>query len=572
MKNDRLTNDQNSSIPMDLNNVANSQSSPNFVESTVIHHSPKSKSQLNSSRKEKKAWYHKGVTSSDYEEDSENSEDHNSSHNKITWRPESLDFESMEKTPSPKKTLDLNHQNFLSYASTPLNHAISFLSPMNKLNNLHLESEIIDDKQDDYLRDNEESDDGKNVIFEEYNKNDSGDENDEEEEEDDDDDDEYSLGNKTIANNSDDDNSDNAFQISPPKYISKKRRMNQDTDIRMSTPNTISHESKMSICNTNISSTNDSSLKLSFSTNDSTPCPPQPKRKKLKFKQTSTTNILDLNYARKTSLQDMPPIPIHHDQPEEEDDENEEKQYSSSFNKINNELSSTPISQSTPSSSRASTPPLPSTHPANETSSLNSINGYKFVKPKQRLPSNYRYETPINGNKFESFNSGNNNNNNAKYNQLRDSYNKQDYHIIGEIPITSAGLMNEEDEDIHIGDKRINDPYITPELDINDNENEVIKFEYYNKLKLPLISPYFFYEIVETNKLLEIINQTNLEKFYKIILNNSNQSMLELLKQERIKWHPDKWIGRLKNEKYVTIEVIDQLSQIINSMIDSLEE
>ena len=64
-----------------------------------------------------------------------------------------------------------------------------------------------------------------------------------------------------------------------------------------------------------------------------------------------------------------------------------------------------------------------------------------------KLPQ-FKYETPINNN---------------RYHQLCQGYNSNNYQIMNELPVTAAGLMphgDEDDDDIHIGDRRIGDPYL----------------------------------------------------------------------------------------------------------------
>ena len=52
---------------------------------------------------------------------------------------------------------------------------------------------------------------------------------------------------------------------------------------------------------------------------------------------------------------------------------------------------------------------------------------------------------------------------------------------------------------------------------------------------------------LSVDQILALINYENLLKFYETIL-NGDETLYELLKQERIRWHPDKWIGKL-NQK-----------------------
>lgn len=476
----------------------------------------------------KQIWYKRKILSSDIDETDDTEYGQSADDNGDA-------SDSIEKTPSPRKPI----QNFFDFVSTPINpdSTVSFLSPMRMLNDLHLKSQVFDDDETGNDVIIEASHGIAETIHEQVG-------------EEDDVNDENSIGNKTMINNSDE--SEDDFPISPPKFINRKKRMHLDAiGSRIVTP-IMQQDSHMSICNTTNTSHN-SSLKFSFSTNDSTPCPPQPKRKKLKFKHASTENILDLNYARKTSVQELPQRPERPLQAfdDDDDDADDGKNNSNSFDK-HNDLESTPISQSTPTSLRASTPPLPPPPPTAPTQEYGpTINGFKFVRPRPNS-SQFKYETPINGN---------------RYAQMRNSYNRQNYSVVGELPVTSAGMMDEEG--VHVGDKRINDPYLTPQTaPPTTTLNERLRFEYHNKMKLPLLPPHFDQDDLSTEQILHLITQDSLKKFYNLI---AEGSMLDLLRQERIKWHPDKWVGKLKQypDGNITISVIDRLSQTINALIDN---
>ncbi|RCK60951.1 hypothetical protein Cantr_07997 [Candida viswanathii] len=484
-------------------------------------------------------WYHKKYNCSDDEEDHDG------------YR---IQNESTDRTPSPKKSQLHDHQ--FDFASTPLNpnSTVSFISPMNKLNALHLESEIAN------------SSDLEAAV---HNNDSIGDVDD-----DDDDYDEFSLGNKTITNHSEDEEDEeegDIIRLFTPQYISSRKRTHLESpDMMMLTPNQNSNNSasgtinKLSMYNT----TSSSGFKFSFSnTSDSTPCPRQPKRKKLKFKHEQQQsqphkNILDLNYAKKTVLSEPLSIPLYTEEPSDEIDDN------SSKSGISSKLESTPISQSTPASLRASTPPPPpppSQQPQQQLSTARNypeheeygepVNGYKFVKPK--ILPHFKYETPTHSN---------------RYHQLRDTYNSNNYQIVGELPLTSAGMMDEDgDEDIHIGDKRINDPYLTvPSLKLSFNQ---VRELYFSELRLPLLPPYFYQlEELSIDEILLLISHENLLKFYESILLR-HESLPELLKQERIKWHPDKWVNKLKQDAHehpFRREVVEAISQTINGIIESL--
>ncbi|KAI5969706.1 hypothetical protein CANMA_001369 [Candida margitis] len=547
----KLTHQSQDSNRRSLSPSSSSPTHKRHNESVALHRSHKV------TPEKRRVWYKRKILTSDIDEADD------TEYTEIAEDNDDVDVDdsdSTEKTPSPRKTMQLQHRDFFDFVSTPINanSTVSFSSPMRMLNDLHLKSQI------DYDDDDDAEEEKPGHIFIEAT-NDIAETVHEDVDIDDYVHDGNSIGNKTIFNNSDE--SDDDFPISPPKFINKKKRMHSDAiGSRMVTP-IMQQDSHMSICNT-ANTSNSSTFKLSFSTNDSTPCPPQPKRKKLKFKHASTATILDLHYARKTSLQELPqrselPLQSFADDDDDDDDvDNDEKNEPHSFGK-NNDLESTPISQSTPTSSRASTPPLlqpqpqPQPQPSNTECTQEygpNINGYKFVYPKSKS-AQFRYETPVNQN---------------RYTQMRDSYNRQNYSVVGELPVTSAGMMDEEG--VHVGDKRINDPYLTPQIEHSGLEswNDRLRVEYHNKLKLPLLPPHFDQDDLSTDQILHLITQDSLKQFYNMIIEGP---MLDLLRQERIKWHPDKWVGRLKQypDTNITISVIDRLSQTINALIDNYE-
>ncbi|CAI5756162.1 unnamed protein product [Candida verbasci] len=382
---------------------------------------------------------------------------------------------------------------------------MSFLSPTNKLNDLHLQSDIFEIKSD-ITSENEYEEADKTI-------NEEDDEEEEEEEE---------------------EEKQEESQIDPPQHISRKRNYIDST----ATPMVITPLGS----NNNSNSFSNYSKLSSISNSDSTPCPPQPKRKKLKFKQESSRNILHLNYAKKKIVENNKPL-IYQDQPDS-DEELEDLN-----NTMSRKLESTPISQSTPASSRASTPPITNNNFNNISEEYGqSINGYKFVKHNTTSKSktnlyNYNYETPIDNFKNQCH---------THYTQLRDAYIRNDYEIIGELPVTSAGLMNENESGIHVGDKRI------------INETNQLRVDYLEDSRLPFIPPYFYQNNLPKNLQLKLVSKYNLRTFYNLILED-NESLIEFLKIERIKWHPDKWI------KFEHIEIIQLLSQTINELINDIK-
>lgn len=409
---------------------------------------------------------------------------------------------------------------FLTGASTPLhiNHGKSmmFMSPMKKLDNLHISQ--LDPPQEDDSEDFE--------------------------------------GNKTIA--SDYTDSDDNELTPAPAYIRKRKHTDLDMVITPSAANhTIPHASsgKMS----GIIETSD--LKHSFSTSDSTPCPSQP-RKKLKFKTSqeltpsqpskTKTPLLNVSGSRKLSATALPLLSkLNNAQEEDADEESEESQGSSNVFTNAPNPHSTPISQSTPANSRAPSPGF--TEEA-------GVHGYNFVKPTK-----FKYQTPQSRptSAYPGFQ-------NSQH--LINAYNTNDfthasggkYKIVGEFPVTSAGLMNEQDEKLHVGDKRINDPYLAPPP-LARNEHKIREAYLQSSDKLPLLL-HFERDLSHTEMLLLINDNKSVSAFYEHV-NIEGEELFSFLKKERLRWHPDKWVTR---QSVFNKPIIDSLSQVINSLLEDL--
>jgi hypothetical protein len=247
-----------------------------------------------------------------------------------------------------------------------------------------------------------------------------------------------------------------------------------------------------------------------------------------------------------------------------DDEEEEDTKTSSLPTTLLSNSQSTPISQSTPANSRAPSPPVE--------------NGQKYL-PK------YNYTTPLNRTSSQfNYNNPRNSTTTVKSSMiLKQSYNKADfnfekYSIVGEFPVSSAGLMDEGDDDVHIGDKRMNDPYlITPQSDCGTENDSIfhtqdcqLRHEYLTSTKLPILPPKFHLQtslpIAEIN---DLLTKNNVVKFYSLI---SQDNMKDMLKQERLKWHPDKWISKFKeaNELWFDMSTIHNISQILNVLIEEL--
>lgn len=307
----------------------------------------------------------------------------------------------------------------------------------------------------------------------------------------------------------------------------------------------------------------DSLLKISFSTSYSTPCPTQP-RKKLKVKEDTTPShplrlkkpLLNLSCSTKVSAGSEPLI----DKLNNAGDENNSFGDSLDEEPAQRPAQSTPISQSTPANSRA---PSPFTEDTSE-----SISGFSFVKPAPAVT--YQYETPQARSTatFPSF---------KPSQQLKNAYNNNDfaeavggkYEVVGDIPMSVAGLMDEGDEDVHVGDKRINDPYLqapTELLQADDGDRERIRQQFLTSdNKLPLLL-HFECELSK-QEMLEFIQDSNsVSAFYDYI--STSDTLVPLLKKERLRWHPDKWVSRYKDSIFDEA-IVRSLSQVINALIEN---
>lgn len=451
-----------------------------------------------------------------------------------------------------------NEFDFMAGASTPLkvNHAksIMFLSPMRKLDNLHLDTGFASSS---FLEEEEDEPNGNLVPSGEPH----ADEND--------DSDGYGPGDNTIINESSDDDDDDDLEIlnTAPVYV--RKRKHSETPLAMEiTPNanyTIPHGSSGKNLSAYLSNlTSDSIGKISFSASDSTPCPTQP-RKRPKFKPDADTPsqpsklhkpVLDLSNSRKvvsSTAALMSKLSEAHDDMSEDDET--PLTYQSEHTTTNQQ--STPISQSTPANSRAPSPGL------SFEESEQDVGGFKFVRPTHGL----KYQTPL------SRPTSAYPHQNAE--SLRASYHAGSlplggsYKIVGEFPVSAAGLMDEEDESLHFADRRINDPYAAPSPvnPAKGKESAKLRELYLGATdKLPLLS-HFQRALTEAEMLFYIDDGKSVLAFYQEIIDHGSE--YAFLKKERLKWHPDKWVGRLETSPF-TKDVIDRLSQVINGIMDDL--
>lgn len=422
-----------------------------------------------------------------------------------------------------------------------------------------------------------------------------------------------------VRDGENDEDEDSTFPSRKPVYMNtRKRAMDTSLDMVITPGASSRHRSidNMSIC---INDSTSSAFKLSFSNSDSTPCPRQ-SRKRLKFKNSTPSgtplnggkrkNILNFSNSTKASASILTQLhsikggdQVNINTSLENENEDEDDQLTPSYEKasfsslppsstsspvtsVNNSIpkvvlnqQNTPISQSTPANSRAPTPPM-----TNEEYG-DTVNGYKFVRSSvpttetktQPTHPYYSYTTPENSTTI---------NRNATLSQeLRNSYIRNEpvnvrnlplgqYQIVGEFPVSAAGLMDEEDGDLHIGDKRINDPYLHGLQNSTkpDQRREEIKIEYFeswgtSQVKLPLLIEFQMEHRQTKEELLKSLNdEESVESFYRYIL--EEDEIFNAVKKERLKWHPDKWAGNNTMDK----DIIDTLSQALNSLVDKLKD
>lgn len=449
-----------------------------------------------------------------------------------------------------------NSQDFdlLAAESTPLhvNHgpSVLFTSPIKRLDKLHLDSksslpsahrQVLEPRVDS---DSDLSHCGNLTIVEEDSDSDNEASRSLEKRSDSDE----SSRLQDQLPDSDSSHSETSAHISadPPKFMRKRKHTESPAPMEI-TPahsnHTIPHGSDMSGIIGN--DTAESILKVSFSASDSTPCPSQP-RKRLKFKIQDDTpsqprTRLNLDCSKKLSASSLPLLSkLNNAQDSKDSDTSSADSLRLSHTK--NNPNSTPISQLTPANSRPNSPALESD---------DEINGYRFVKP------NFKYQTPQ-GRSTSAF----------PRNGLLSAYHSQNfagvanYEIVGDFPASAAGLMDEDG--VHIGDKRINDPYMGPAEKESDS---VLLDEYLRSDKLPLLA-HFKLELTHSEMSHLISDGKSVSAFYRAILPHASQeTMRGFLKKERLRWHPDKWSAKLDGSPF-NQAVIGSLAQVLNALAE----
>ncbi|CAN3376668.1 hypothetical protein DIURU_004456 [Diutina rugosa] len=416
------------------------------------------------------------------------------------WPPKDPDADGDDTTgtSTPKRP---NSSAFEVVASTPLFHSqsVSFSSPMAKLNNLHLESEVIEEGHD------------------------SGDS--------------FVAANQTINDDDDSDDSSDSSRseilIDTPPVFTRKRMMD-DSDASMlhHTPATSASGGEGSCY----------SLKLSFS--DSTPCPQPLKakgygRKRLKFKPDETQSESEFTMDHHTptvskahrhrllNLSHSVKTPAGTKITEMVDDIS----MSTPREELRSKPLQTPLSQSTPANSRPNSRPG-SHHGTPEKAAPPLSSSSRFTTPAmpstRDVPLSYR---------------------------LKQSYHRQDYQIVGEFPVTSAGLMDESEEGVHIGDKRI----------VAEDFTAALRESFLSSTNLPILPPlYYTQDTLKDGELAEVLTFESIKEFYETI---AGDEMASLLRSERVRWHPDKWVGA-----NVDLDVVHHVSSVVNSLYQQLHE
>ena len=62
-----------------------------------------------------------------------------------------------------------------------------------------------------------------------------------------------------------------------------------------------------------------------------------------------------------------------------------------------------------------------------------------------------------------------------------------------------------------------------------------------------------------------LITNDKVLEFYQYIV-MPQEAITDLLKQERIKWHPDKWVNKTNIDR----EIVESISKCINSLLEQL--
>lgn len=467
----------------------------------------------------------------------------------VPWYKLSAHDTSIDELDPADPRLDL-----LSAASTPLHTSkgIMFTSPMKRLDNLHL-SQI-----DKHLSSSREC----QLQADDFGEDSDGSN--------------FDAGNQTIAGSlcsSSDETTDVLAVSSGPKFMRKRKLAESPLAMDlMSSFNpadtTIPHNTTDEMSGICGNETTDSIFKGSFSASDSTPCPIPRKRMKVKSASVEHTPsqpsrlsklVLDLSGSRKVSASNAPLLSKLNDATDDQShhDTSIDSFTSTQFALLRGAINSTPISLSTPANSRPASPE------SYKEVSDEEVNGYKFVKPSSR----FKYQTPqqqCTSNAASSVHSARSYTTAFHSNKL-DEFSAGKYKIVGDFPVSAAGLMDENDTSVHFADKRINDPYLGPSNDTSDAE-VLMETYMFSADKLPLHA-HFERDLSNHEMNVLISDGLSVVLFYDYIL--QGQDKVAFLKKERLRWHPDKWVTRIEHSIFEKSN-IDNLSQVINKIISEL--
>ena len=149
------------------------------------------------------------------------------------------------------------------------------------------------------------------------------------------------------------------------------------------------------------------------------------------------------------------------------------------------------------------------------------------------------------------------------------------YRIVGNVHVSAAGLMDESNDDVHVGDKRISDPYaVAPQPSPLDDDQflSAALLERYTAScdKLPVLE-HFRRNLTNDEMDMLITDGDSVWRFYRLILLSriTDIHMISFLKRERVRWHPDKWVNCLESSCFVQSN-INNLSKVINAFIEDI--
>lgn len=297
--------------------------------------------------------------------------------------------------------------------------------------------------------------------------------------------------------------------------------------------------------------------KLGISSSESTPCPLHP-RKRLRFRpdvdvtpsqpNRTVKPVLNLSQSRKISADNVPlltkltgaglepePLPLSPTQ----------GLHAGHVRLL------TPISQSTPTNSRDTLPftenaLVPQKTPTSDHAFIKPLSRHKYQTPQLRPTSAFPHRESTSM---------------LSLYHLGDfTPDAQTYQIVGEFPVSAAGLMDEK-EDVHVGDKRINDPYLASPESSDTVDVDLLREQYLQAGRLPLLE----HQNAELprDRLLSLIQDgSSVRAFYEMA---APMKVVEFLRKERLRWHPDKWAGR---QAPYDVEVLHSLTQVLNELTE----